>query len=310
MNEAPAPVPETGETARAGMAALVGRANAGKSTLLNALLGEKISIVSPVAQTTRNVIRGVLTEPRGQLVFLDTPGVHKAQTDLGKLMNRTARSAVEGVDVAALILDASVPPQMEDEGWMRRLLFGPATVVGVLNKRDRPDDHAAAYRSRWDEVGEAKGRKREILWAETSALKGTGVEALIRLLFAQAPCGPPLFPEDVLTDFPRRLAMADVIREKYFHHLTQELPHRIAVWIEELDESGEAWRVAATLYVTSTSQKGIVIGRKGSLIKRVRHEAEGELSAMFDRPVDLDLWVKVEKDWPRNFWFLRRLGYA
>ena len=295
---------------RAGMVAVVGRANVGKSTLVNAMLGEKISIVSPVAQTTRNLIRGVLTEPRGQLVFLDTPGVHKAVSDLGKTMNRVARAATEGVDIVLLVLDASVPPRMEDEGWMRRLHFDSATVIAVLNKWDQPHPHVEDYRQAWGTIGKEKGQEREIVWAETSARGGSGVKSLVALLFEHTPLGPLLFPEDVLTDFPRRLAMADTIREKYLYRLTQELPHQLAVWVEEIDEGDEGWTVSAVVYVARQSQKGIVIGKKGRLLKRVREESERELSELFERPVKLDLWVKVEKDWSGNFFFLRQLGYG
>jgi GTP-binding protein Era len=290
------------------MVAVVGRANVGKSTLLNRILEEKVSIVSPVAQTTRNLIRSILTEPRGQLVFLDTPGMHKAESDLGKIMNRAARASVEGVDAVLLILDASTAPRQEDEGWMRRLAKNPPPhLVIVLNKIDQATEEQP-YRDLWD--GSAgDDRTVEPAWHRVSALQGTGVADLVARLFALMPVGPLLFPEDVLTDFPRKLNMADVVREKFFARLEQELPHSLAVWIEDLDDSGDRWNVRGIVYVQRAGQKGIVLGKKGRLIKWVKEQAEAELSELYEVPVHLDLWVKVEKHWDRNFWIMRNLGY-
>lgn len=180
-------------TKNAGMVAVVGSANAGKSTLVNRLVGEKVAVVSPVAQTTRNIVRAIWTEPRGQLVFIDTPGVHKAQYDLGRLMNRMARGAVEGVDVALLVLDACRPPREEDEGWMRRLMRPDqeAAVVIALNKVDAGSRHSQAYRALWDRVATEKSHNAAVEWLETSGVTGQGVEPLMQLLFDRVPAGPP-----------------------------------------------------------------------------------------------------------------------
>ncbi|MCX6998376.1 MAG: GTPase Era [Kiritimatiellaeota bacterium] len=271
---------------RAGMVAIVGRANVGKSTLLNRMLEEKVSIVSPVAQTTRNLVRAVLTEPRGQLVFLDTPGVHRATHDLGRLMNQMARTSVAGVDVVLLVLDGSTAPQPEDEGWMRRLLFHPASVLAVLNKSDQGPACADAYRQRWAAVAKEKDVAKSVEWLDASATTGAGVSELVSRLFAQVPVGPLLFPEDVMTDYPRKLAMADVIREKYFMVLRNELPHALAVSIDTIEEKPEGWRVEGSIYVDKPSQKPIVIGEKGRLLKGVRQAAEQELSALYETPVN------------------------
>jgi len=296
--------------ARCGMIAVVGRANAGKSTLVNAILEEKVSIVSPIAQTTRNVIRGILTDERGQLVFLDTPGVHKPMSDLGKMMNSLARTSTEGVDVVLMVVDVSEEPRPEDEGWMRRLLFDEAAVVIALNKQDCNMRHEDAYRQMWAAVEREKETKKAVQWLETSALNGEGVAELVGHLFDQMPMGPLLFPSDVLTDFPRRLNMADIIREKFFRVLRDELPHAIAVGIDELEENEDGkWFVKASVYVNRPSQKGIVIGKKGKLLKSVQADARKEISSLYERPVDLELWVKVEKNWARNFFLLKRLGY-
>ncbi len=293
-----------------GIVAIVGRANTGKSTLLNAILEEKVSIVSPVAQTTRSLVRGILTEPRGQLVFLDTPGVHKAEYDLGRLMNRVARAAIEGVEVVLLVLDSSSPPHVEDEGWIRRLLRDPAPCVALLNKADAGGKHADEYRRLWEKLAAEKSSGKSAEWLTAAGLTGRGVPGLVARLFELVPAGPLLFPEDVLTDYPRKLNMADVVREKYFLELRDELPHALAVEIETVDEKEDGWQVRGTLYVQKNSQKGIVIGAKGRLLRKVTAAAEKELAGMYGRPVKLNLWVKVDKDWSRNFWTLKRLGYA
>ena len=295
---------------RAGIVAVVGRTNVGKSTLLNALLGEKVSIVSDTVQTTRNVIRAILTEERGQIVFLDTPGVHKAEGDLGKNLNKMARSAIGGADSVLLVLDASTKIWQEDEGWMRRLMKDETPCVILLNKTDLGTEHLESYRECWKKVADEKDSTLEPVWIEGSALNGSGLPELGNALFAQMPEGPHLFPEEILTDYPRKLNMGDVIREKYFDRLHDELPHCLAVWVEHIEETPEKWRVDAEVYVERHSQKGIVIGQKGRLLKSVQYQAEKELEEMYGVPFKVKLWVKVEKDWRKNFWMLKKLGYA
>lgn len=291
------------------MIAVVGRANVGKSTLVNAILEEKVSIVSPIAQTTRNVIRGVLTDSRGQLVFLDTPGVHQTKSDLGNLMNKAARMSVEGVDVIMFMMDSSVRPSAEDEGWMRRLLFAKEEILLVLNKIDAKEQFAERYEQLWQDIRKEKETTRNAEWARTSAREGTGVAELTQYLFEHMPMGPMLFPPEMLSDFPRRLHMADVIREKLFQRLHDELPHSIAVGIEEIEETDDHCSIKANIYVNRPSQKGIVIGKKGRLLSRARKEAQAELAEVYEKEFDIELWVKVEKNWARNFFLLKKLGY-
>jgi GTP-binding protein Era len=293
-----------------GIIAVVGRTNVGKSTLLNALLGEKVSIVSDTVQTTRNVIRAILTEERGQIVFLDTPGVHRAEGDLGKNLNKMARSAVSGTDAVLLVLDASSKPWQEDEGWMRRLIKDETPCTVLLNKTDRGTSFIEACKTLWKEIAAEKDSSLLPVWIEGSALKGEGLSALTDALFSMVPEGPLLFDGDMLTDYPRKLNMADVIREKLFHRLHDELPHCVAVWVETIDEKEKGWMIEADVYVERHSQKGIVIGEKGRLLKSVQYEAGKELSEMYGVPVKVHLWVKVEKNWSKNFWVLRKLGYA
>ena len=332
----------------AGVVAVVGRTNAGKSTLVNRLVGEKVSIVSPVVQTTRTTVRGVLTEARGQLVLLDTPGLHKSRTVLGTAMNKAARASAGGADAVLLVCDASRPPELEDEGWMQRLARSPVPVVLFLNKADEAC-RERAFREAWDravahaearaaEVSAAPGgasppgepqkpekpwkrKKREAgelrpivrpRWLSGSAKTGEGVDALLDALFGLLPAGPLLFDGDTLTDHPEKLAVADVIREKLFGLFRDELPHSIGVSVERVERRGDgSVAVSGTVYVRKANQKGIVLGEKGRTLRTAKRRAEAELRDYFGAPaVDCELWVRVEPDWDENFFLLRKLGYA
>ena len=304
---------------RSGMIAVVGRANVGKSTLMNALFGEKVSIVSPVAQTTRNLVRGILNRDEGQLVFLDTPGIHKAKSDLGKFMNKRSRMAVEGVDVILLVLDQSTSPRDEDSGWMRRLLKSDVQSLILLNKTDAKEDRSEAYRALWKKNHEEltareditlPGNSVDIPWMSVSAKTSEGLEELMHTLFTLAPIGPALFPDDVLTDYPRNLTISDVVREKLCLSLHDELPHAIAVEVVQIDEEEKGWKAHVIIYVNRPSQKPIVIGHKGRMLRKIKRAAEKELMNMYEHPVRLEVRIKIEPHWNRNFWFLKKLGYV
>ena len=307
MSETRTPPPNK----RCAVVGIVGRTNSGKSTLLNRMVGEKVSIVSPVVQTTRNTVRGILTDDKGQLVFLDTPGLHKSESTLGTLMNRMARQASAGVDILAVVFDASNRPHMEDDGWMRRALLAEQPVVFVLNKSDQSPFYEAAFKELWETVQTEKQARKEVAWVKTSAIHPAGALDLVDLLYTLAqPSEAYLFPEDIVTDYPRKLAIADVIREKFLGRLHDELPHELGVKVEKIDETSTTWDVSATVFVSRNSQKGIVIGPKGRTLKYVKQCAEPELSDVFGVKVTLELWVKVEKDWMKNFWLLQQMGYA
>lgn len=293
---------------KSGIIAIVGRTNVGKSTLMNRMLDEKVSIVSPVVQTTRHVIRGVMNDERGQIALLDTPGVHKAQNDLGRMMNQSARQTVRGADAVLLVLDAAEKPWKEDDGWLRRLARESVPLVVALNKADQKKRYEAAYETLWHQA--APDHVKRATWLKISALTGAGVPELTTTLFELLPEGPPLFPEDMLSDFPRKLAMADVIREKLFGLLHDELPHAVAVQIEHFDDSTDPWAIEAVIYVNRHSQKGIVIGHKGRLIRRAQRQAEAELAAVYETRVRLRLRVKVQEHWVKNHWILKQLGYT
>ena len=317
---------DTEELKKAAMVGVVGRTNAGKSTIVNQMVGEKVSIVSPVEQTTRNTIRGIVEDPRGQLVLLDTPGLHKAVGPLGKLLNGMARATSAGVDILLVVFDGAHEPQLEDEGWMRRVAKEcPDKVVFVLNKCDRSPFYETMFRDLWNTVAseprtpnpepripnpEPRTTNHEPRWVTACGIRKGGCDALLDILFGLAEPGPALFPEDVVTDYPRKLAIADVVREKMIQRLRDEVPHEVGVTVKDIyEDPRRGWDVAVTIYVNRPSQKGIVIGPRGSLLKAVRLCAEPELSEMFGVKVRLELWVKVEPNWMKNGRLLAEMGY-
>ena len=298
--------------AKVAIVGVVGRTNAGKSTLVNRLVGEKVSIVSPVEQTTRNTVRGIVADPRGQLVLLDTPGLHKAVGTLGTLLNRMARRSAAGTDVTCVVFDASQEPQLEDVGWMQRVAKeAPGKVVFVLNKADAKPFFSSMFRDAWNEAATAgtEPTAAKPVWVECCALSDEGAKGVMDALFDFAEEGEPLFPEDVVTDYPRKLAIADTVREKFLAKLHQEIPHELGVRVKDIAESGGRWTVAVDVLVNRPSQKPIVIGRSAQTIKGARKAAERELSETFGVKVSLELWVKVEPGWMKNPKILAEMGY-
>lgn len=291
---------------------IVGRTNGGKSTLLNRIVGEKVSIVSPVVQTTRNSIRAILDERRGQLVFTDTPGLHKAESRMGNLINKMARHAAANVEMLVVVFDVSVPPQLEDEGWMRRIIGAEddeRPVFFFFNKCDREGADARPFAELWDNLRREAGSSRKARVFSGSAATGDGVEKLVSSLFDVAPAGERLYPPDILSDYPRQLAIADIVREKIFLQLRDELPHSVGVRIDRFSGEGPKWLVEATLLVARPSQKPIVIGPGGRTVRRIRDEARRDIEEQYGVKVSLDIWVKVDKDWTTNPVVLRQMGY-
>ena len=292
--------------AKSAIVGVVGRTNAGKSTLVNALVGEKVSIVSPVEQTTRNTVRGIVADPRGQLVLLDTPGLHKAVGTLGTLLNRMARRSAAGTDITCVVFDAAEEPQLEDIGWMQRIATEkPEKVVFVLNKADRSPFFETMFRDAWREAGGGEGPT----WVKCIATTEGGAKPVLEALFALAEEGEKLFDDDIVTDYPRKLAIADSIREKYLAKLHGEVPHEMGVVVTKLRESDSRWEVEVSVLVNRASQKPIVIGRGAETVKYVRKCAERELSDVFGVKVAMEIWVKVEPNWMNNKRLLTEMGY-
>ncbi|HEV7656753.1 MAG TPA: GTPase Era [Mycobacteriales bacterium] len=297
-------------TPRSGFASLVGRPNAGKSTLTNALVGEKIAITSSRPQTTRHAVRGILTRPDAQLVLVDTPGLHRPRTLLGERLNAVVRETWSGVDVIALCLPADVAVGPGDRFIARELAnLKTKPVFAVVTKTDlvQPPAVAAALMA-VQQLGEQTGLE----WADivpVSAVSAFQVELLADLLVARLPEGPPLYPDNELTDEPTELRITELIREAALEGVRDELPHSLAVSIDEMSAAGDLTVIHATVHVERDSQKPIVLGSGGSRLKTVGTAARREIEALLGGRVYLDLHVNVLKDWQRDPRQLRRLGF-
>ncbi len=318
MDEAPPLLPIADELPpghRSGFVAVIGRPNVGKSTLVNTLLGQKIAIVSPKPQTTRNRLLGILTRPDAQVIFVDTPGIHKPMHKLGEFMREQALAAIPDADVLVWLVDAAVSPTAEDRE-IAALLAASASAIPLLMALNKVDLLAA------DELPERQQVYRELLVGAArrpedspllpiSALQGDRCADLLELVIAHLPPGPRYFPPDQVTDQQERFLAAELVREQALLHLHQEVPHGIAVVVDEFKEreTGLAY-ISATLYVERESHKAIVLGRKGSMLKAIGQAARLEIERALDRPVYLDLWVKVRPRWRRDPADLQRLGYG
>jgi GTPase len=301
---------------RSGFVALIGRPNVGKSTLVNQLVGQKVAITSPVAQTTRNRLRAILTTPSAQLVLLDTPGIHKPHHLLGERLVRSARSSIGEVDVVLLLVDGSQPAGRGDAFVVELLRQIRAPVHVVLNKCDqvpagRAQERAASYRALVRGVG-IEGSGDGAAWPlhRCSALTGEGCTALVEALAADLPPGPHLYPADAVSDQPERLLLAELVREQVLTLTREEVPHSVAVQIERIVEDGPRIAVLATVLVERTSQKGILIGRGGAMLKAIGQGARLQMQKVFEGPVYLELFVKVVPNWRRNPSRLNELGYG
>jgi len=292
---------------RAGFASLVGRPNVGKSTLLNRLLGQKLAIVSPKPQTTRNRIRGIRTRPAGQVIYVDTPGLHPPRGKLGRFLASTVAQAMEDVDVVVLVADATAPVEPAGGAVFQALETVTAPVVLALNKVDLVADKAALL-PRLQVYAERYPFRALV---PISATSGTGVTRFEEVVLALLPPGPPLYPADTVTDQPETLFVAETIREKLLLTLRQEVPYACAVRVEEIAERGNdaPLYIRAEIFVERSSQKAIVIGAVGSTLKRIGQAARRELEAFFGIRVFLDLHVRVRRDWREDDRALRELGY-
>ena len=287
-----------------GFVAILGRPNAGKSTLVNKLVGRKVAIVSPRPQTTRNRIQGMLNRENGQVVLIDTPGIHRATTALNRQMMQEVTQAVDGVDIVSLIVDATEDFQAADRHsieWVKRF-SGP--VYLLLNKVDRSrKDRLLPLIDRW----RGEHGFEEIF--PISALTGEGTLDLVESWIARLPEHPAYFPEDQYTDQPERFLAAEIIREKAILLTREELPHAVAVLVDDFEEGEKLLKIRATIYVEREGQKGILIGRGGSMMKEIGTAARKELEELLGVKIFLELFVKVQANWRGNRAMVKQLDW-
>ena len=291
---------------KSGFVAIVGAPNAGKSTLLNRMLGEKVSITSKKPQTTRNRIIGVVHRPFSQIVFIDTPGMHRAKGMLNVRIVDVALSSLGDVDIVLVLVDVSNPDPISEDFIVKQLQKKQRRVILVLNKIDLVDKSMLlAVIDKW-----SKAHPFEAV-VPISAKHGDQVEALLDSMESLLPEGPPLFPEDTLTDMPQRFIAAEMIREKVFRLTGQEIPYSTAVTIDSFStkKRGALVTINATIHVEKASQKGIIIGRGGSKLKRIGEQARKDIEKMVGAKVFLKLFVRVQKDWSKDTRALRNFGY-
>jgi GTPase len=291
---------------RSGFVAVVGRPNTGKSTLVNALVGDKVAITSPVPQTTRSAIRGILNASATQVVLVDTPGYHKPRTLLGERLNELARAAWQDVDAALFVVDGHAGIGTGDARVAADLAGAGPPILCAVNKIDLLD------RARTLEALAAAARLGPFEeFIPVSARTGAGTDVVRELLVARMPEGPMYYPPGTRTDQPPPAFVAELVREKLLARMRDEIPHSIAVVTEDYEERGDGLlEIHATIYVERESQKGIVIGKMGETIKEVGSEARAEIEVLFGRRVFISLRVKVERDWQRRPHALERLGFG
>ncbi len=288
---------------KSGFIAMIGRPNMGKSTLINALLGEKMVITSDKPQTTRNRIHCVLTRENAQLVFIDTPGIHKPNDKMGEYLVKTAYDSLEDVDVVLFLVDAKYPPGKGDQFILNQIKGIKTSFLIVLNKIDQISVKDLSKRIK--EYEQFSG----FPVIPISALENKNLDTLVDDIVEKLPEGPMYYPEDMITDQIEQFIVSEMIREKTLHLTRDEIPHAVAVEIEEMVERNDKMYIRATIYVERNSQKGILIGKKGAMLKKIGQLAREDIEGILAFPVYLDLWVKVNKDWREREEILKRLGY-
>ncbi len=300
------------EDFRCGMVSIVGRPNVGKSTLLNKIVGEKVAIVSRIPQTTRNQIRGIYNDERGQIVFIDTPGLHLGKDKLDEWMNRLAYETTHSADCIIHLIDSKSAPGEEEEGIVKRLAGMNAPIILGLNKVDRGDKYIPDYIALWEKIkGKPIPEMKNFTLLPLSAKEGTHVEKLLNILFDYLPKGPALYPRDSVTDTPQKIVIADIIREKLFAIMRDEIPHSIAVIVEDMQpKKKKILHIRALILVERDSQKEIVIGKGGLVLKQVGTQARGELEELLSKKIFLELYVKSKRNWRDNNALLEEMGYG
>ena len=291
---------------KAGFVTIIGRPNVGKSTLLNQILGQKVAITSDKPQTTRKRIRGFHTTSEGQIVFIDTPGVHKPLYKLGEFLLDEAKFAVPDADLILFLVDAQDPPGRGDEWIVQNILNVNIPIIIVVNKVDlikdmqKREENIMAYKTMF---------KDNFPLVKISAKTGRNVDTLVKNIYRKLPKGVNMFDEEATTDQTVREIATEIIREKVLINTREEVPHSIAVVIEKFEEKDTLNKIIATIYVEHDSQKGIIIGKQGQMLKKIGQSAREEIEKLDERKVFLDLQVKIQKDWRKKDKSLKNFGY-
>ena len=291
---------------KCGFVTIIGRPNVGKSTLLNQILGQKIVITTDKAQTTRKRIKGILTDERGQVVFIDTPGVHKPLNKLGEFLLDEAKIAVPDADLILFLVDGSEPAGKGDMWIAKNILQTQIPTIIVMNKVDKVkkttkiEQNLLTYKTLFE---------NNLPVVKISAKTGRNIDTLLKNIYKKLPEGEILYPEDVITEETMRDVTEEIIREKILINTSDEIPHSVAVKVEKYEENDDIDKIYAIIYCEQKSQKGILIGKKGSLLKKIGTEARLELEKITEKKVFLSLEVKVEKDWRKKENILKNFGY-
>lgn len=290
---------------KSGFVSIIGRPNVGKSTLLNAILKEKIAIVTPKAQTTRNRIQGIYTTDNEQIIFIDTPGIHKAHNELGNIMNDFALKSITGIDLILYLIDVNVPLGTGDRFIIDALRESKVPTILVANKVDKEQDTNKIV----ENIETYKEYGNFIGGITISATEGFNVDKLLEMVVSNIEYGPMYYPEDQLIDQPERFVVCELIREKVLLNTSEEIPHSVAVTIDRFKESDKIIDIHATIVVERLSQKKIIIGAKGAMIKKIGTEARKDIKNFLGLPVYLELFVKVEDNWRNKKYQLKEFGY-
>lgn len=305
INDRPAIIPLAPEGFKSGFIGIIGRPNVGKSTLMNKLIGQKVAITSPVAQTTRNRLQGILTTPEAQIIFVDTPGIHKPHHELGKVLVKNAQTAINSVDLILFVVDSSTKAGGGDRFIVDLLQRSQTPVILGLNKADLQTEN---YQSIDDSYADLIA---DTNWpvVKFSATTGEGTQELQNLLIKSLEPGPYYYPPDLVTDRPERFIMGELIREQILLLTRQEVPHSVAIAIEKIEETPKITKVYAAINVERNSQKGIIIGKKGSMLKEIGTQARQQIQKLIAGDVYLELFVKVEPKWRQSRLRLAEFGY-
>jgi len=298
-------IPQAPPGYRSGFIGIIGRPNVGKSTLMNQLVGQKIAITSPVAQTTRNRLRGILTTPEAQLIFVDTPGIHKPHHQLGEVLVQNAKIAINTVDVVLFVVDSSVEAGGGDRYIVELLSHTTTPTILGLNKIDQQPSDSQSLDSSYTQLVQPHPWQL----VKFSAQSGEGMESLKQLLIERLEPGPYYYPPDLVTDQPERFIMGELIREQILLLTHEEVPHSVAIAIDRVEEAPTLTRVFATIHIERPSQKRILIGKNGSMLKAIGSAAREQIQKLIAGKVYLELFVKVQPKWRQSRLHLAELGY-